>query len=369
MANDIILLDGVKYARYEPKSEAEFRKLVVYNIAEVFGNDAIYIDIERNLENELGKARRPDGFVLDLSDNSFYVVEFELAGHSTYGHIDPQINGFLQAVDNWNTRQKIAGILKKYMEEDVIRLKAIKDHIGETTELFQFFLERVLTPMHDSGQPNTFVIIDSCCEELEVAMRHRTPRPSIIEVAIYAREGAETVKALRFEPQYSIKLRGPEHVVKEQRSSEKPKSGKLNKESFLALADENGKTIFEQIFNFANEKGLIIKWGKTGFSLNAVDGKKHVPLCFGYNPNSVFKESIYTGFDFFSDNLKNADEMVEYFTNRLLELGNFQFVRKEPSKVCKVINLKCRVDIKFNEKQVKGFLEIIEDVAKKIEWK
>ena len=202
MTNDIILLDGVSYARYEPKREADFRKLVVDNIEELFGNEAIYIDIERNLENELGKARRPDGFVFDLRDNSFYVVEFELSGHSTYGHIDPQINGFLQAVDNWNTRQKIAGILKKYMEEDVIRLKAVRDHIGETAELYQYFLEKVLTPMHDSGQPNTFIIIDDCCEELEIAMRHRTPKPKIIEVAIYAREGAEAVKALRFEPQY-----------------------------------------------------------------------------------------------------------------------------------------------------------------------
>jgi len=205
MTNDIILIDGIRYCRYTPKSEAEFRQLVVDNIAELFGKEAIYIDIEKNLENEIGKARRPDGFVLDLSSNSFYVVEFELSNHSTYGHIDPQINGFLQAVDNWNTRQKIAGILKKYMEEDVVRLKSIKDHIGDTSELYQFFLERVLTPMHNSGQPNTYIIIDECCDELQLAMRHRTPKPKIIEAAVYAREGAEAVKALRFEPQYKVK--------------------------------------------------------------------------------------------------------------------------------------------------------------------
>ncbi len=204
MNNDIILLDGVRYCRYSPKSENEFRQLIVDNIAELFGKEAIYIDIEKNLENEIGKARRPDGFVLDLSSNSFYVVEFELSNHSTYGHIDPQINGFLQAVDNWNTRQKIAGILKKYMEEDMVRLKAIKDHIGDTSELYQFFLERVLTPMHNSGQPNTYIIIDECCDELQIAMRHRTPKPKIIEAAVYAREGAEMVKALRFEPQFSF---------------------------------------------------------------------------------------------------------------------------------------------------------------------
>jgi len=200
--DDVILLDGVKYTRYELKSEAEFRQLVVDNIAEVFGEEAIYIDIERNLKNELGKARRPDGFILDLKDDTFYVVEFELSIHSTYGHIDPQINGFLQAVDNWNTRQKIAGILQDYMLDDIVRQKALRDHIGESKEIYRYFIEKILTPMHESGQPNTYMIIDECCKELQIAMRHRMPRPKIIEVAVYAREGAENVKMLRFKPEY-----------------------------------------------------------------------------------------------------------------------------------------------------------------------
>ena len=224
--NDLIILDGIRYLRYAPKSESEFERMVVENAAEIFGKDAVYLDIKKNLDNELGKARRPDGFVLNLVDDSFYIVEVELSTHSTYGHIDPQINGFLQAVDNWDTRRKLATIMKNYIEKDVFLLKKVRDHIGAKAELREYFLDKIVEPIHKSEQPNTVIVIDSIKDELKTAMRHRVPKPKIIEVAIYARDGAESVKAMRFVPQYNFvpvkkeKISSPKEVFKPK--TEKP---------------------------------------------------------------------------------------------------------------------------------------------------
>ena len=45
MSDDIILLDGVKYLRYTPKSEDEFERIVVQNAKNIFGENAIYLDV------------------------------------------------------------------------------------------------------------------------------------------------------------------------------------------------------------------------------------------------------------------------------------------------------------------------------------
>lgn len=41
----------------------------------------------------------------------------------------------------------------------------------------------------------------------------------------------------------------------------------------------------------------MLRWGSKGFSLNLIFDDGFVGLCFGYPPTSVFKQSIYTGFE------------------------------------------------------------------------
>ena len=88
---------------------------------------------------------------------------------------------------------------------------------------------------------------------------------------------------------------GDEEFIK----SEKIKSAelpKVNEKQFAASLNKYGEKSFTAISKFAKENSLIFRWGSKGYSLNLplIDG--FVGICFGYPPNSVFKQSIYTGF-------------------------------------------------------------------------
>lgn len=72
---------------------------------------------------------------------------------------------------------------------------------------------------------------------------------------------------------------------------------KIDEEHFLNSLDENGKDIFKKIFDFGKKNNLLYKWGSKGFSLNVGIDNDLVTLLFGYPPSSVFKQSIYTGFE------------------------------------------------------------------------
>jgi hypothetical protein len=70
----------------------------------------------------------------------------------------------------------------------------------------------------------------------------------------------------------------------------------VSKEKFIASLDQNGKTVFEAIINFAKSKSFPIHWGSKGFSLNVDYERKHIALFYCYPPGSVYKQSIYTDF-------------------------------------------------------------------------
>ena len=64
--------------------------------------------------------------------------------------------------------------------------------------------------------------------------------------------------------------------------------------SFMEDLDKNGKEVFSQLLKFAAEKSFPIHWGTKGFSMNVDKNGVHVPFCYGYPPNAVYKQSIYT---------------------------------------------------------------------------
>jgi hypothetical protein len=98
---------------------------------------------------------------------------------------------------------------------------------------------------------------------------------------------------------------------------------KVNEEQFKNSLDPNGLKVFSRIFDFAKEKNLLFRWGSKGFSMNVDLENNFVGLFFGYPPDSVFKQSIYTGFEEISKKVKNAEEIIEFYKSKLIETGNF----------------------------------------------
>lgn len=117
-----ILQSGKRYEYLAFESEDEFEKTVIAHAAELFGNDAIYLDSKKLIARR-GDWRGgiPDGFLIDLSDPSdphLYFIENELSSHEVYKHIAEQVARFLAsaAVDTVQIRTIITNHIRNNQE-------------------------------------------------------------------------------------------------------------------------------------------------------------------------------------------------------------------------------------------------------------
>jgi len=255
MTNDILLLDGVKYIRYTPKNEDEFERMVVENAREIFGEEAIYLDIKKLIKNALGEGTIPDGFLFYPEQRRFVLVEVELSNHPVYEHISKQVNKFISAFSNYRARQKLATVLKEYIEEEPNLVKRMKPLLG-SKGLYEFLEFEVFELLADNRNFEVIVIIEEETPTVCEALSWLKPTPQIIEVAIYARENAENVKAMRFVPTYIIeKIPTPqkELVSKKQGKILVEKSSNIVKELYDELKDWYLKEFESATFNLTGD--------------------------------------------------------------------------------------------------------------------
>lgn len=133
---------------------------------------------------------------------------------------------------------------------------------------------------------------------------------------------------------------------------------KTDKDKFIAELDKNGKLVFESLFEFAEKEKLIFRWGAKGFSLNKTFENGFVGLCFGYPPNSVFKQSIYTGFEEIRKKIKNADSVIEFYKTELEKCGKFEQAKS---------NLKWVLNKTIKTEDIDKYLDILRLVIEKVE--
>jgi len=132
---------------------------------------------------------------------------------------------------------------------------------------------------------------------------------------------------------------------------------KINEKQFLNSLDENGKNVFEKIFDFGKKNDLLYKWGSKGFSLNVGIDNELVTLLFGYPPTSVFKQSIYTGFEMITKKVNNSEEVVDFYKTQIKGFGYF----KDAGLISKWI-----INKSYPENEINKFLDILNKVILKI---
>jgi hypothetical protein len=147
-----------------------------------------------------------------------------------------------------------------------------------------------------------------------------------------------------------------EETLSHIKSSSSPLS-RISKEDFFEELDSHGKTIFTQIADFIKNKQMLIRWGVKGFSANYQTGNSFVGIFFCYLKSSVFKQSIYTGFEEIKKKVNNPEIIIEYYKNEISKLGFFQRAAS---------NYKCLINDKVTIEDIKTFLNIIENVINKI---
>ncbi|NCO32125.1 hypothetical protein GW891_05160, partial [bacterium] len=132
---------------------------------------------------------------------------------------------------------------------------------------------------------------------------------------------------------------------------------KINEKQFLNSLDENGKNVFEKIFDFGKKNDLLYKWGSKGFSLNVGIDNELVTLLFGYPPNSTFKQSIYTGFEMITKKVNNSEEVVDFYKTQIKDFGYF----KDAGSISKWI-----INKSYSEEEIKKFIAILKEIILKI---
>jgi len=133
---------------------------------------------------------------------------------------------------------------------------------------------------------------------------------------------------------------------------------KTDKEKFVASLDETGKLVFEALFRFVEQEKLMLRWGSKGFSLNKPFENGFVGLSFGYPPDSVFKQSIYSGFEEINKKVNNSDSVIGFYKSELVKFGKFEQAKS---------NLKWVLNKDISILEIDKYLDILKLVIGKIE--
>ncbi len=192
----IVLIDGVRYRLVIPDNEAALENAIQSNCQHIFGPDSFYFDIKRKIKSKAGVVSIPDGYVIFFTHKKarWAIIEVELASHSIYNHVIPQLSKFNSGIEDSSARRKLVDVLYDLFDDDEVLKARLKQKI-KTGEVHKFISDLV------SEKPLIVVAIDQRTEELDEALRHIGGVVQVVEFKTFRREGlSDDINAYMFEP-------------------------------------------------------------------------------------------------------------------------------------------------------------------------
>ena len=178
-----LLKDGVIYNLQKYNLEIDLEKEVFEHYKEIFGKNTILFN-KSKIKTNSNIGTIPDGFIIDIENKKWYVVEVELSHHDIYGHIGPQIMKFLNSIKNPDTKNKLANSFYLEVEKDPYKTALFK--INEINEIFKYILDIL------NDEPLIVVIIDEINDKvkegIELLENHKI---KTIEFKTYIRENSQ----------------------------------------------------------------------------------------------------------------------------------------------------------------------------------
>ena len=126
---------------------------------------------------------------------------------------------------------------------------------------------------------------------------------------------------------------------------------------FLASCDENGKAVFSRMLKWSDLNDMKISWGTKGFSSSVILGGVRVPVAYGFPPNSLNKQSVYTAFGGAGNiRLKTAvpDKIIQSIKDKAVATGLYVPAGQD---------VKCLIDHKLTDNELLSILELCESIA------
>lgn len=116
-----IFLNGKRFEETKFSNEDELEGLVKSQSKLFFGERTVYLDLKKKIESKTLGGAVPDAIMFDLTDSNspeVYLVEVELASHSFYNHIFPQITKFFTFYNNSKSRNNLIEVLYGYINSN-----------------------------------------------------------------------------------------------------------------------------------------------------------------------------------------------------------------------------------------------------------
>ncbi len=277
----VIYQNGIRYSEKQYELETDFERLVVDNSKTLFGENTIFVDAKKKIDNNFFGGVIPDGFLFDFSDRKnpeFYLVEVELVKHSFFNHIFPQITKFFAFFKNPDSQRKLIEKLYATFENDEELRKELKSKIWKK-EIFKFIKDTI------ENSQNILLIIDGEKKELpEITETYTDTWGKIVKVAMlkeYRKKSTSTDPIFTLSPAF-------ENIENIDIVSDKP-DGKKEKsvyteqfhledinESTLAIYKELKDKLVEKIslLNFNSQRYYISLRIQKNFAFLKIGKKK-----------------------------------------------------------------------------------------------
>jgi len=284
----VVLIDGIKYIYLTPDSEATLEGQIEENHKHIFGEKSIYFP-KKKIRSKAGIGTIPDAFlIIPRKRLKWCILEVELASHSVYDHVFPQLTKFRRAIEDSASRKKITEFFYDTIKADPVLEAKFRKQIG-TGEIYKSISDMV------NGKPLIVVAIDQRTDELEEALLDFGGEVKVIEFKMYRREDSSEINAYMFEPvtgknQYH-------HEVKSTRKERISRRGSITGELY-ALFDEKGvdRVPYEEAEQLAKSVKPDTKFNKGHFSWYKRDyrlkGKDSIPEKEKKPPVNYRKECI-----------------------------------------------------------------------------
>lgn len=153
----VVIFDDEVYNLYSYKREEELEKLAIEHTAELFGKNTHFFNVKRKIVSKSGIGSTPDGYLVDLASDKFFIIEVELSSHDIVRHVMNQLSRFKLAMDNSEARNDLAKFLVSTTN------KAKND--GKISDMY--YLSQII----ERGV-GIFIIVDSISEQLSEVVEH-----------------------------------------------------------------------------------------------------------------------------------------------------------------------------------------------------
>ncbi len=127
----MLVFKETKFIKSPFDNEAELEQVIVDNYEYLFGPNSFYLP-KAKIKTADGGGTIPDGFVIDIGQRKWYLVEAELMHHSVWNHIAPQITKQLLASTQKATKRTIIDLsVDCYRSDEYTREKFNELNIAE----------------------------------------------------------------------------------------------------------------------------------------------------------------------------------------------------------------------------------------------